>query len=175
MLPRSTTAGSTTTLSRWPHGDLKGRIVLIFTALIVSMSCSRYFTCLNCAVVGSPQHRLAPVAPENGLSAAVAQSAVDLQLIEGADGWKVEAEAPRADEGSLRRITQVSNDVVVKHRMLVKSERRLFSGLHPTLCYWSCSEPRFPHRRDQSGSSNTTSLSQTPSSLSGWTASLTSL
>lgn len=69
------------------------------------MSCSRYFTCHNCAVVGSPQHRLAPVAPENGLSAAVAQSAADLQLIEGADGGEVDAEAPRADKGTLQRIT----------------------------------------------------------------------
>lgn len=99
------------------------------------MNCSRYFTCLNCAVVGSPQHRLAPVAPENGLSAAAAHSAADLQLIEGGDGGEVEGEAPGADVGALRRITQARNEEAGKRRMLVMSERRLFSGLRPTLCY----------------------------------------
>lgn len=148
---------------------------LIFIPFTISMNRSRYFTCLNCAVVGSPQHRFTPVAPVNGLSAAGVQSAADLQLIDGAVGGEVDAEAPGADEGTLERITQVRNDEAVKHRMLVMSERCLFSDLHPTLCYWSCGEPHFPHRRDQSGSSSTTGLSQIPPSLSGWMAGLTSL
>lgn len=78
------------------------------------MKLSRCFTCPHCAVVGSPQHRLAPVAPENGLSAVVAQSAADLQLVEGADGGEVDAEAPGADEGVLRRATPMGHDEAVK-------------------------------------------------------------
>lgn len=94
------------------HADLRGVWKEAFCSLPrLSPSLSRGpFTWLGCAVVGSPQHRLAPVAPEQGLSAAVAQSAADLQLIEGAGRGQVDAEAPGADDGALRRRTPVRKD-----------------------------------------------------------------
>lgn len=53
------------------------------------------------AIVG-PQHRLAPIAPKYGLSAIAAQFAMDLQLIQGAGGGEVDAEASGPDEGILQ-------------------------------------------------------------------------
>lgn len=55
------------------------------------------FTCPNHAGVGSPQHRFAPVAPEIRLSADCGKPAADLQLVQGAAGGEVDAEAGGAD------------------------------------------------------------------------------
>lgn len=44
-----------------------------------------------CAIVGSPDHRLTPVAPEDRLSTVFMQSAPHSQLISGGTGGQVDA------------------------------------------------------------------------------------
>lgn len=65
------------------------------------------FTCPNHADVGSPQHCLAPVAPEIRLSADCGNPAADLQLVQRAAGGQVDAEAGGADDVILWRGKQV--------------------------------------------------------------------